>query len=333
MSTKKRTSSEVISNNDFSASVNIKKPSIFTINTDHVVDSTESTTTTTIIQGTVATQQPIFKKPVVKKPIVKKPVNKKPSLTIDNLVVVAEKLLVAEKSVGMTEGRPVGMTEGRPVGMTEGRPVGMTEGRPVGMTEGRPVGMTEGRPVGMTEGRPIVVDQKPVSVAEKPITVEESANIQSSNRAKEPLVENPGLGDIYKQVIKLRLQDHQNLKTLFMMTNTIMNDVKSLKKYTHLLNVDRKHNMTITELMDLCDTLNGESEEIMVSWFVSLFQDRPDSFRDLANLMNDAITTATSRSSSMSSTHYDHFSIQNIMESSFVCNPRNCDSELYFQTG
>jgi hypothetical protein len=85
--------------------------------------------------------------------------------------------------------------------------------------------------------------------------------------------------------------------------------------------------------MDLCDTLNGESEEIMVSWFVSLFQDRPDSFRDLANLMNDAITTATSRSSSMSSsTHYDPFSIQNIMQSSFVCNPRNCDSELYFQT-
>jgi hypothetical protein len=293
MSTKKRTSSEVISNNDFSASVNIKKPSIFTINTDHVVDFTESTTTTTIIQGTIATQQPIFKKPVVKKPIVKKPVNKKPSLTIDNLVVVAEKLLVAEKSVGMTEGRPVGMTE----------------------------------------GRPIAVAEKAVSVAEKPITVEESANIQSSNRAKEPLVENPGLSDIYKQVIKLRLQDHQNLKTLFMMTNTIMNDVKSLKKYTHLLNVDRKHNMTITELMDLCDTLNGESEEIMVSWFVSLFQDRPDSFRDLANLMNDAITTATSRSSSMSSTHYDHFSIQNIMESSFVCNPRNCDSELYFQTG
>ncbi|MEX0596469.1 MAG: hypothetical protein WD512_08195 [Candidatus Paceibacterota bacterium] len=182
-----------------------------------------------------------------------------------------------------------------------------------------------------------VAENKPVAVTQKPVIAVESANIQSnqsSNRAKEPLVENPGLGDIYKQVIKLRLQDHQNLKTLFMMTNTIMNDVKNLKKYTHLLNVDRKHNMTISELMDLCDTLNGESEEIMVSWFVSLFQDRPDSFRDLANLMNDAIATVTSKnsssSSSSSSTHYDPFSIQNIMGSTSVCNSKNSDSELYF---
>ena len=300
MSSKKRTAEHALLSPNFGKGT---KKSILDINTQPTIKTEQNSSGDSIVNDEFDTTITVVEKPITKprsagKKPVKKKKNSNPIIIAENPVILAENpvvVTVTEKPIINNE-KPIqsvnsnvntnmetnttnmGTNSATNMG-TNTTNMGANTSTNMGINSATNMGTNSATNMGTNMGTHMNNMPPP-----------NQAQLSQLKKIKEQLVPDPNLNDIYRQIIKLRLQDHQNLKALFMMTNTIMNDVKSLKKYTHLLNVDRKHNMTVSELMDLCDTLNGDSEEIMVNWFTSLFRDRPDSFRDLVNLMNCAMT-------------------------------------------
>jgi hypothetical protein len=147
-----------------------------------------------------------------------------------------------------------------------------------------------------------MVESVAQNVEEKEKMVESvTQNVEEKVEEKEkPVNKNedspqPSLSDIHTQILKLRHQDHHNLKTLFTITEGIFRDMKSIKTSMRLLSCDQKHNMNFSELLDLIgNSRDKDSQEIIIAWFATLVGDRLANMEQLLELIKIAVGRVSS---------------------------------------